>query len=85
MSLESLLQRADIGRGGQHSLRERSAHSSQRNIASGLEALDAQLPGGGWPLGALTEILLQHHGIGELQLLMPALARLIGKEELDAE
>jgi hypothetical protein len=44
--------------------------------ATGFEALDAQLPGGGWPAAALTEIILEHHGIGELSLLMPAIARL---------
>jgi protein ImuA len=45
-------------------------------IASGFAALDAELPGGGWPRGALTEILPQHEGIGELRILGPALARL---------
>jgi protein ImuA len=43
---------------------------------SGFEALDAELPGGGWPHGALTELLLPHPGLGELRLLAPALARL---------
>ena len=45
-------------------------------IASGFAALDAELPGGGWPCGALTEILPQHEGIGELRILGPALAQL---------
>ncbi len=45
-------------------------------IATGFAALDAELPGGGWPCGALTEILPQHEGIGELRILGPALARL---------
>jgi hypothetical protein len=40
---------------------------------SGFANLDAQLPGGGWPIGALTECLLDTHGIGELSLWMPAL------------
>ena len=40
------------------------------------DALDRFLPGGGWPLKAVTEILLDRYGIGELSLLMPALARL---------
>ncbi len=75
MSLETLLQRVDIWRGGEHSLRDRTA-AAARAAASGHPALDAQLPGGGWPLGALTELLLQQHGIGELQLLLPALAAL---------
>ena len=38
--------------------------------------LDAQLPGGGWPCGAVSEILFEYDGIGELSLLMPALAEL---------
>ncbi len=45
-------------------------------IASGHAALDAQLPGGGWPRGALTEILIPRFGSGELTLLLPALAAL---------
>src|SRR5262245_5154998 len=43
-------------------------------VSSGFPALDAALPGGGWPAGALTEILPAHDGIGELRLLGPALA-----------
>ena len=46
------------------------------SLATGYAALDAQLPGGGWPLGALTEILSSQTGIGELRLFFPALARL---------
>ncbi len=45
-------------------------------IPTGFAALDEQLSGGGWPQGALTEILLSNEGIGELRLLMPALAQL---------
>ena len=45
-------------------------------LPSGYPKLDRQLPGGGWPRNALTEILLEHYGSGELQLLMPALAHL---------
>ena len=41
---------------------------------SGFAALDAQLPGGGWPHGVLTELLLPEPGVGELRLLAPALA-----------
>ena len=46
------------------------------SLATGFPALDAELPGGGWPTAALTEILPQHEGIGELRLLGPALAGL---------
>lgn len=45
-------------------------------VASGHAALDAALPGGGWPQAALTELLIAGHGVGEFTLLAPALARL---------
>ena len=45
-----------------------------RVTASGFGALDAELPGGGWPHGVLTELLLAQPGVGELRLLAPALA-----------
>ncbi len=45
-----------------------------RVCPTGFDALDAQLPGGGWPQGVLTELLLAQPGIGELRLLAPALA-----------
>ncbi len=41
---------------------------------SGFAALDAELPGGGWPCQALTELLLPRPGIGEVRLLAPVLA-----------
>src|SRR5438093_5802247 len=44
-------------------------------VSSGNAALDAELPGGGWPQGALTELVVDASGRGELSLLMPALAR----------
>ena len=40
---------------------------------SGFAALDAQLPGGGWPRRVLTELLLPHPGVGEIRLLSPSL------------
>jgi hypothetical protein len=45
-------------------------------LPSGYTELDLELPGGGWPAGALTEIYTERAGVGELKLLMPALARL---------
>lgn len=51
-------------------------------LSTGFAALDSLLPGGGWQLGALTEILAAREGIGELGLLMPALARLTGEGRL---
>ena len=45
-------------------------------VPSGFADLDAVLPGRGWPQGALTELLLEREGIGELRLTLPALASL---------
>ena len=45
-------------------------------LSTGFVALDTELPGGGWPARALTELLLPQDGIGELRLLAPALAAL---------
>ena len=42
-------------------------------VASGHALLDAQLPGGGWPVGALCEILQTHSAQSEWRLLLPAL------------
>jgi cell division inhibitor SulA len=48
-------------------------------ISTGHAVLDAALPGRGWPLGAVTELLNDTAGCGELSLLLPALAHL-GRE-----
>jgi protein ImuA len=42
--------------------------------ATGHAALDAELPGGGWPAAGLTELLLAAPGSGELRLLAPSLS-----------
>jgi hypothetical protein len=68
LSFSTLLDRPDIWRGD--SLNRAGACV----VSSGFPELDAGLPGGGWPAGALTEILPAHEGIGELRLLGPALA-----------
>jgi hypothetical protein len=70
-SLEDLLKNPRIWRG-----QARADDSAWQGFASGYPRLDRHLPGGGWPRHALTEILLDHYGTGELQLLMPALAGL---------
>jgi hypothetical protein len=51
----------------------RSAHAI---LPTGFAALDSRLPGGGWPRGALIEIFVSRYGIGELTVLIPALATL---------
>ncbi len=49
------------------------ARHADRAVATGFAALDAQLPGAGWPRRALTEVLLPHPGVGEIRLLAPSL------------
>lgn len=68
-SLLPILQRHPVWRG-------EAAKLSTPAVPTGYHALDDQLPGGGWPTGALTEILCSREGIGELQLVLPALAAL---------
>ena len=48
----------------------------EQTVPSGFVELDRALPGGGWPQNALTELLQDEEGIGELRLLMRALQRL---------
>lgn len=45
-------------------------------LSSGDPALDAWLPGGGWPAARLIEIAVERWGSGELALLLPLLAQL---------
>lgn len=71
--LEALLRHPGLWRSGD---RQTPRTAQGGAIASGWAALDASLPGGGWPCGALTEILTDAEGIGELSLVLPALARL---------
>ena len=49
------------------------ARHADAAVATGFAALDAQLPGAGWPRRALTELLLPHPGVGEIRLLAPSL------------
>jgi protein ImuA len=46
---------------------------AQPALPTGYPALDAELPGGGWPASGLTELLFDAPGSGEWRLLAPAL------------
>jgi hypothetical protein len=70
-ALDNLLKHPRIWRA-----RNTAGPEAPRGLPSGYHQLDRHLPGGGWPRHAMTEILVGHHGRGELRLLMPALARL---------
>ena len=72
LPLENILQRHAVWRGA-------ALAPVAETVSTGYPALDRQLPGGGWPTGGLTEILGAEkglEGIGELQLVLPALAAL---------
>lgn len=73
-SLEKLLENPRVWWG-------RNQAQQKAGLASGYPELDRHLPGGGWPTEALTEILTEQYGIGELRLLMPALVRLNAEDE----
>ena len=53
-------------------------------VATGFARLDAELPGGGWPMGTLSEVLHDGMGIGEVGFLAGALARAAENERLVA-
>jgi protein ImuA len=50
------------------------ARAHGKYVDTGYAALSVELPGGGWPLGTLVELLVQQPGVGEVRLLQPALA-----------
>ena len=61
-----------------HPMLWRVTHVSHRldTRTTGHAALDKILPGNGWPTGAVTEIVNDTAGCGEISLLLPVLARL---------
>ncbi|MDP6436841.1 MAG: translesion DNA synthesis-associated protein ImuA [Gammaproteobacteria bacterium] len=64
--LQELLKHPRIWRPG-------TAVVARRTVPTGFAALDRRL-GGGWPVEGITELLFSKQGIGELRVLMPALA-----------
>ena len=68
-SISELAKLPGVWRGGEL---EQAIHAVH---ATGHAVLDAQLPGGGWPVGTLSEVLHDGVGIGEVSFLAGALAR----------
>jgi hypothetical protein len=68
-ALEDILRSQPVWRGG-------ALASSVAAQPSGFPDLDEELPGGGWPRPGFTEILNDRPGVGELALILPALAAL---------
>ena len=52
------------------------SRAALETLPTGFAALDAGLPGGGWPRHGLVEVLTPQPGVGELYLLLPVLAAL---------
>src|SRR5262245_4352150 len=71
-ALNEILQRQPVWRGGAPSDASASA------TPTGYRVLDSALPGEGWPVGGLAELLCRAEGVGELQVVLPALAELTG-------
>lgn len=51
------------------------ARSTRKCVETGHMALSNQLPGGGWPTGEMTEVMVQQSGSGEIRLIGPALIK----------
>ena len=73
-SIDELLRHPGVWRA-----RDQGGSSQPPGLPTGFSALDGCLPGGGWPRQGLIELLADSPGIGELSLLMPALAALCGE------
>jgi len=69
LGVEDLARLPGVWRGGEL---DRAPHAV---AATGDPGLDRELPGGGWPVGTLTEVLHDAVGIGEVTFLCGALAR----------
>jgi cell division inhibitor SulA/protein ImuA len=68
-------------------LKDASAAPTRPVWSTGCSSLDARLPGGGWPTASLIEVLLDHTGLGEVQLFLPALVecqRKVGQGKTEA-
>jgi protein ImuA len=52
-------------------------HAEQTVVPTGFAALDAQLPGGGWPCQSITELLQPQPSLCEWRLLAPGLRGLV--------
>ncbi|MBL8534473.1 MAG: translesion DNA synthesis-associated protein ImuA [Betaproteobacteria bacterium] len=74
-ALETLLLKSHVWRG------DGRAEVAIPSIPTGHAELDELLPGKGWPRGALTELSIPRPGIGEMSLLLPALADLSSREQ----
>jgi cell division inhibitor SulA/protein ImuA len=76
--IAALAQLPGVWRGGE------LEHVVHPVVATGWPLLDRELPGGGWPMGTLSEVLHDGVGIGEVSFLARALAAASSDERLIA-
>src|SRR3954467_3351666 len=69
LSLDAVLNHPAIWRG-------RECARVAPALSTGFAELDAHLPGGGWPTGAMIEVYFERSGVGEVELTIPAAAHL---------
>ncbi|WP_159665973.1 translesion DNA synthesis-associated protein ImuA [Andreprevotia sp. IGB-42] len=74
--LMEVLKHPAVWRGGS------MARADAAGVSSAYPALDAVLPGGGWPLRGMAELLLAKPGSGELALLLPALRQISQRQHV---
>lgn len=60
----------------------RNLAAGGNSVSSGHRELDFALHSGGWPVAGSTEVLCDRSGLGEITLLLPALARLSKQQTL---
>ena len=56
------------------------AYQIQATLPSGHAVLDAELPGGGWPVQAITEVLSPQPSVLEWRLIDPALQGIVYRQ-----
>lgn len=76
IELEGLLRSQRVWRGGT------PRPVSPEGLSTGWPSLDQVLPTGGWPVASLSELLIPSDGVGELELLWPALSDLTTHDSL---
>jgi len=60
--------------------RGQNSNGRARSMSSGFDQLDDALPTGGWPPGAVVELMIPGMGIGELRLWLPVIKRMTNEQ-----
>lgn len=74
--LDTLLSHPAIWRASHFLTAQECQQQAVHGTSTGYARLDRELPDGGWPQSGVLELLLAHAGLGEMSLMIPALAHL---------